>query len=159
MNRKGFTLIELLATLIVLGIVVGITFASINGVFSNAKGKTEDIFVGTLEDALEIYLDSDAKKLNFGSNSVCTIYKTTGSVPLYKNNGVLTFDNVINSSYSPLNVNDLVNPANDEVRCSSNARVEIYRDSDYVYYYKVNKDGFGCLKNGGYISNLPSECE
>ena len=153
MNKKGFTLVELLATLVILGIVVGIAIIGITGVFKNAKEKTEDVFVGTLEDALEIYLDSDAKKLNFSTTSICA------SKNIYKSSNSLTFNNIINSTYSPLQASDLVNPANENVTCNSNATVDIYRDDNYVYYYKVNKNDLGCLKNRGYITNLPSECD
>ena len=158
MNKKGFTLVELLATLVILGIVVGITIVSVTSSFRNAKDKTENVFVGTLEDALDIYLDSDARKLGFSTTKTCTLNKTRGSVNVYKSTNALTFKDIINSSYSSLVEQDLVNPANEKVACNSNVSVEIYRDDDYVYYYKVSKDNFGCLKNGGYITNLPSEC-
>lgn len=161
MNKKGFTLVELLATLVILGIVIGITILGVNSSFRNAKDKTENVFVGTLEDALDIYLDSDARKLSFSTTKTCTLNKTHGKVNVYKsdNDIPLTFDDIINSSYSPLVEQDLVNPANEEVKCNSNVVVNIYRDDDYVYYYKVSRDDFGCLKNGGYITNLPSECK
>ena len=152
MNKKGFTLVELLATLVILGIVVGIAIIGITGVFKNTKAKTENVFVSTLEDALDIYLDSDARRLSFSSTSMCT------SKNIYESSSNLTFNDVINSNYSPLQENDLVNPANEAVVCNSNAKVDIYRDDNYVYYYKVNKNDFGCLKNSGYITNLPSEC-
>ena len=158
MNRKGFTLVELLATLVILGIILGIAIISVTSSFRNAKDKTEDVFVGTLEDAMDIYLDSDARKLTFSTTKTCTINKTRGSVNVYKSTNTSTFKDIINSTYSPLADQDLVNPANEKVTCNINASVEIYRDDDYVYYYKVSKDNFGCLKNGGYITNLPSEC-
>lgn len=159
MNKKGFTLVELLAALVILGIVVGIVIISIGGIFRNAKDKTEDVFVGTLEDALDMYLDSDARNLNFSTTETCTLNKTHGSVKVYKSTDILTFEHIIYSSYSPLVEKDLVNPANEEVECNIDVGVDIYRDDDYVYYYKVSRDNFGCLKNGGYITNLPSECE
>lgn len=158
MNKKGFTLVELLATLVILGIVIGIVVIGVVGSLKNAKNKTEDVFAGTLEDALDIYLDSDAKKLNFSNINVCILNKTHGSVKVYKSTNSLTFNDIINSTYSPLQLSDLVNPANEDVACNSSVVVNIYRDEDYVYYYKVNKDGFNCLKNSGFITNLPSEC-
>ena len=140
MNRKGFTLVELLATLVVLGIIVGISIIGVNASFKNVKIKTEDIFVGTLEDALDIYLDSDARKLRFSNTSVCTLYKTHGSVNVYTSTNSLTFNNIINSSYSPLQSSDLVNPANEDVTCDSDVVVNIYRDEDYVYYCILYSD-------------------
>lgn len=156
MNSKGFTLVELLATLVVLGIIMGIVLISTTGGFGNAKDKTEDIFISTIEDTMDIYLDSDAKKLTY-SNSVCTINKThkTG-VNVYRANEI-TFKDVIDSKYHPLTESDLVNPAN-KSKCNVNAQISIYRDDDFIYYYKIDKDGLGCLTSSGFISNLPEGC-
>lgn len=163
MNEKGFTLVELLATLVILGIVVGITIVGININYRETKQKTEEIFVSTLEDALKIYLDSNAKSLTFGANSVCDLHKTHGIVKLYRAVDILTFNSVIGSDYSPILASDMVNPANkddENYQCNVDASVSIYRDSDYVYYYKVSRNGLTCLNNKvGYITNLPSECE
>ena len=161
MNRKGFTLTELLATLVVLGIIMGITLVSTMGGFRNSKDKTEDVFISTIEDALDMYLDSDARnfKINKENPEECQIKKTHGIVNVYK---VVdkTFEDVINSRYSPLTESELVNPANKEVKCNTSASVTIYRDDDYVYYYKVSRSSFGCLLNTeGNITNLPGDSE
>ena len=158
MNRKGFTLIELLATLVILGIVVGITVASINGIFGNTKKNTEDVFVKTLKDALDIYLTSDALQLSYSSMEVCTINKRHGNSKIYRSTNELKFKDIIDSKYSPLVMSDVVNPANEKVKCNLDATVSIYRDSDYVYYYKVDKSELDCLINSGAITNLPSDC-
>lgn len=160
MNRKGFTLVELLATIVVLGIITSITVVQINKNIKNTKDKTEELFVKTLEDGLSMYLDdSNLKRGNF-TDTGCFVNKTRWSrdVKLYMINK--TFKDVINSEYSPLSQNDLVNPANKKVGCNNgeNIPVVIYRDEDYVYYYQVKKISFGCLNNSeGYISNLPSD--
>lgn len=155
MNNKGFTLIELLATLVVLGIVMSIVLVSVNGGFGEAKNKTEDVFVDTIKDAMQMYLNSNAKELNF--NNMCSnkMDKTHGLVSVYKVS--TTFDEVINSKYKPITQNDLVNPANKDVECvtASNIEINIYRDEDLVYYYSVNKSEFGCLTQTDKISNLP----
>lgn len=161
MNRKGFTLVELIATLVVLGLVMSVVLISVNGGFSNAKEKTEDVFVDTIKDAMDMYLSSDAKKLNFELTS-CTLDKTYGTVNVYK--ATITFDEVINSEYKPITQKDLVNPANKDVVCSdaSDIDINIYKDDDYVYYYSIDKSEFGCLLNTNVdngqslvISNLP----
>lgn len=161
MNRKGFTLVELLASLVILGIVLSIVFFSVNASFDNAKEKSEEAFVATIKDAMEIYLASDAKKLSFTSKCSNTLNKTHNSgVKVYKVN--TTFDNVINSTYKPITQNDLVNPGNKDKKCALANKIDIriYRDEDYVYYYKIKKSEFKCLKNtdGEYssiITNLP----
>lgn len=160
MNNKGFTLIELMATLVVLGIIVAITFVILNVDFQKTKEKTEEIFVDTIKDALDIYLDSNAKSLNFDTECSTKLNKSHGDVSVYK--AITDFSAVINSDYHPITQNDLVNPADEDTNCTDAEDIEIsiYRDGDYVYYYKVLKSEFGCLLNasGEYsslISNLP----
>ena len=131
MKAKGFTLVELLATIIVLGLAVGITIITVNGGFGRAKEKTEEVFVKTIDDALKIYIAN------------------------------LTFEDVINSTYKPIMREDVVNPANknkDNYECNVYGKLDIYRDDDYVYYYKIDKSSFGCLNTEGSISNLPDSC-
>ncbi len=166
MNKKGFTLVELLATLVILGIIMSIVLISTTGGFKNAKNKTEDVFIGTIEDALEIYLDSDARKLNF-NELVCTINKThREGVNIYKAASI-SFSEVINSEYSPLSINDMHNPANKDSKDEAHpylckvdelGALTIYRDDDYVYYYKLNKSALKCLNTTGDITNLPAKC-
>ena len=156
MNRRGFTLVELLATLVILGIVTSIVLIGINGGFNNAKDKTEDVFVKTVKDAMDIYLDSDAKKLNFSKVEVCTLNKTHGKSKVYKSSDNITLNNIINSEFHPITQDDLVNPVNSS-KCDKNTIVNIYRDEDYVYYYEINSD-MGCLVSTKSISILPEEC-
>ena len=154
-KKNGFTLVELLATLVILGIVISITLVAVNSSYQKTRNNTEKVFVKTLEDALAIYIDSsDAKSLEFDKDHpICSgIYKTTSD---------LTFEDVINSEYSPLTEADLVNPANkdkDNYQCHSDAHLDIYRDSNYVYYYKISKRALGCLNETGNITNLPEGC-
>lgn len=163
MNKKGFTLVELLAVIVVLGIITGITVISVNSFYGKTKEKTEDVFISTITDALDMYLTYDATKLNY----------TSCSNKLNKSNGKtvsveyvdIDMSTIVNSSYHPLTESDLVNPANKEVDCYSNLsniKIRIYRDSDYVYYYSLNnysesQYNFQCLiKNeNNIITNLP----
>ena len=165
MNNKGFTLVELLAVIVVLAIVAGITFGIINVNFGKTKEKTEEVFVDTIMDAMDMYLSSDAKGLDF-SDDPCPnkIEKKHGNATVYKVD--TSFLAVINSTYHPITQSDLINPANKNVSCNNagNISISIYRDSDYVYYYKIDKSEFGCLLNisGEYssvISNLPEGFE
>lgn len=177
MNNKGFTLIELLATLIVLGIVVGITVVGLNINFGKAKEKTEEVFVDTLKDAIDMYLSSEFSSLEMVSQCGNTLSKKhNGAVEVYKyvknykNNkgdGIsspITFKDLIDNSnfeYKPLVESEFINPANEDEDCNVNAVINVYRDEDYIYYYSVDKSTLGCLKNdssNGYddfITNLP----
>ena len=163
MNKKGFTLIELLAVLTLLAIVVGISIYSIGNVFKNAKEKSEDAFVATLSDALEMYLTSSDAKTELSSGSRCDVdlNKSNGkTVNVY--NVEINFNDVINSQYKPLTSKDFVNPANKKVECLDTAPVTIYRDDDYVYYYSFERSSLGCLTNeDGMVTNLPQgfDCE
>ena len=40
---------------------------------------------------------------------------------------------------------DFVNAGNKKTTCNTAAEVEVYKDSDFVYCYKVHKDSLGCL--------------
>ena len=160
MNKKGFTLVELIATIAILGIVVSVAIYAANGGFSEAKNKTEDVFIKTIEDALSIYTNSDATKLKFATTKTCTIAKRFGNSNIYKNttSSSVTLQKVIDSEYTPLEASDLVNPANQKT-CKLNVAVNIYRDDDYVYYYRLKKSSLNCLNDTtGYITNLPSGC-
>lgn len=54
-NRLGFTLIELLATIVLLGIVTGITGYAITTLITNSKEKNYELLVGEIKDSIEIY--------------------------------------------------------------------------------------------------------
>ena len=151
MNNKGFTLIELLATLVLLALVVGLSVGAFNFSFGKAKEKTEEVFVDSLRDFIDVYLSSEFNSLKIGNECSNTITKKHNSaVKVFKvtKGGVsIKFNDVINSAYKPLSLSDFVNPANEDVTCNVNAVINVYRDDDYVYYYSVDKKELGCLLN------------
>lgn len=179
MNNKGFTLVELLATLVILSIVVGLTLSSFNFNFGKAKEKTEEVFVDTLRDAIDMYLSTETenlkiademisgeKKLMMCDNMLNKMYNKSSKVYILEKKGdsdsilSIKFNDIINSSYKILTKSEFVNPANKDVACNVNAVINVYRDEDYVYYYSIDKSKLACLKNtsGDYssvISNLP----
>lgn len=167
MNKKGFTLIELLGTLVILGIIMGITIVSMSGVMSNAKDKSEEAFLNTLEDAIGVYLNSDGRNAKYGSNAVCTLNKAhkKGNVNVYmastdKRGGTITFNTIINSLYSPIEAKDLINPSNKE-DCGTNTIISLYKDDDGVYYYKFSTENWECLNSNAakkIVTDLPCDC-
>lgn len=161
MNKRGFTLIELLATLAVLGIITGIVLVSSTSLFKDKKSDTEDVFVDTLKDAIKIYIDG-LGGVDLNDSPVCTIKKSIhpNEVGIYEvKDKEITFRNITNSKYKPLTEKDMINPANN-VKCNiDDAKIHIYADSDFVYYYKFTGSDLKCLsKNTGVISNLPEGC-
>lgn len=158
MNRNGFTLIELLGVIVLLGVIASISIVTVNYGLEEAKKETEKVFVKTLRDAISMYLDSDEKNLKFASSKSCEVVKLLDTVNVYegkKDGMVITFNEIIGSKYQPIMESDMVNPAN-EKKCNVNAKIRIYRDENYVYYYKFKGSDLGCLvTNTGIISNFP----
>lgn len=160
MNKKGFTLVELLATIIILSLIAGIAIVTLVSSFKKAKEDTENVFIRNLEDAIEIYLDSivsNDQKTSFDTtSSICKISKRFGDSSVHPATNTIKLSSLTNNPYSPLG--EFVNPAN-ESNCNTNATIRIYRDSEYVYYYFIEKQNLDCLLDKtGYITNLPCEC-
>lgn len=154
MNKKGFTLVELLAVIILLGLVFSFAVVSIKKIFDNTKEKSEDVFVETIKDALDVYLATDAKELLFNSKCGNTLDKSyEEDIEVFWT--TIKMDDVIGSSMSPIKNSDLRNPANKK-KCDDDISIYIYKDAEHVYYYSVNKVDFDCLLDDeGIISNLP----
>ena len=149
-------------------IVAGITLVSMSGVMGSAKDKSEEAFIKTLEDAISMYIDSDGRNLSYTKSTGCTIDKSHKKGVVIKKANDITFNTIINSSYKPLDLSDFVNPANKEyinkngkTACETAAKITLYRDEDFVYYYKFNPDELGCLTSSvkdTTVKNLPSGC-
>lgn len=163
MNNKGFTLIELLAVIIVLAIVSSITIMAVNGSYSNAKVKSERVFVNNVTKAVEAYIDEnmtsgwvgdfagDYLKYDIDKNE-CDDSTTYCDVDVYKRS--FPFQKVIDSGY--LKKDEVVNPNNKEKNADGtdkacyddSTEVKVYRDSDYVYCFMVK---LGCLGKDGKV--------
>ena len=63
MNNKGFTLVELLATIIILGLVTGISIMSYTSYLNNAKSKTEEVFKNNVSDYIDAFISANTSKL------------------------------------------------------------------------------------------------
>ena len=164
MNNKGFTLIELLAVIIVLAIVSSITIMAVNGSYSNAKVKSERVFINNVTKAVEAYIDENMTSGWGGVSSVgeyekydidkneCDNSTTFCYVNVYKRS--FPFQKVIDSGY--LKKDEVVNPNNKEKNADGtdkacyddSTEVKVYRDSDYVYCFMVK---LGCLGKDGKV--------
>ena len=172
MNNKGFTLIELVATLVILGLVASLGLYSMNFNMNKAKEKTEEVFVDSLRDAIDVYLSSEFKnlqyeyekkddgtkekkpcngKLNKKHNDEVRVYEYFDEYKILDDGSIkkekVRFSDIINSSYNPLTESEFVNPANEDVTCDVDAEITIYRDEDFVYYYSIYKRDLDCLLN------------
>ena len=141
MNRKGFTLIELLGVIIVLAIVLLLAVPSISNAYKNSKLKSEEIFVERLSDVIDSYVKLNSSSISFTSDGEATKEGETGTVNIYK--GTISIQNIINDNL--LRESDYVNAGNKEEKCNTTAQIEVYRDSDYVYCYKLSKYELNCL--------------
>ncbi|MBQ9853689.1 MAG: prepilin-type N-terminal cleavage/methylation domain-containing protein [Bacilli bacterium] len=168
MNNKGFTLIELLTTLLILGVIVSLSVVTIRYNTENTMKKSEEVFIDTLRDAIDIFIDEKSSNVEIAGKT-CQIDKTLGSADLFEvkikdddGNIVdeINFESIFNSKYKPLLEEEFVNPAYEDASCKVNTRIRIFRDSDYVYYYSVKVSDLECLKfyNSEYITNLPEGC-
>lgn len=144
MNKKGFTLIELLAVIVLLGIILVLVAPNVMNIYQDSKLKGEEIFVDRLSQEIDSYVKLTSANLNFikvdtiatkkEENKLyqVTVYETTKEIQDIIN------ENLMSSS-------DYINAGNKNASCNKNAKITIYRDSDYVYCYKVEKDSLGCL--------------
>mgnify|MGYP000637511923 CR=1 FL=1 len=162
-KKNGFTLIELLAVIIVLSIVSSITIMAVNGSYSNAKVKSERVFINNVTKAVEAYIDENMtsgwggvsrvgeyEKYDIDKNE-CDNSTTFCYVNVYKRS--FPFQKILDSGY--LKKDEVVNPNNDNSCYDDSTEVMVYRDSDYVYCFMVK---LGCLgKDGkdGVINTCP----
>lgn len=147
MNRKGFTLIELLAVIVVLALILVITFPNLTNVFKNSKLKNEQIFVDRLSQTIDSYVSLNSGTISFSYGPISAQKEITADeyqdVTVYQ--GAITVNDLITDNI--ISSIDYVDPGNKEVPCDTEAPIEVYRDSDFVYCYKVEKNALGCLSN------------
>lgn len=148
MNKKGFTLIELLAIIVILGIILVISVPNIMNVYENSKLKTEQVFLDRLSQTIDGYVTLNSSNFNF--QEVGYIEKNTDIKNLNEKEEVVIFrddtkkiNDVIESTL--LLEKDYKNPGNKDKGCNKNASIEIYRDADYVYCYRIKAKDLDCL--------------
>ena len=164
-NNKGFTLFELMAVIVVLGLVLTIVVRSVIVSMDDAKKETEKVFVSKIEDAIEQYIDLNKRKFkieeSFGTKiiekEISSDGKSKECVKVYKmksdSDSDFTFNDIITDATGFIKESDLVNPAKEDDLCNKNTSIEIYRDEDFVYYFKTN---LNCIVDANnQINTLP----
>lgn len=154
MNRKGFTLIELLAVIVILGIILTFAVPSITNIYKESKLKTEGMFLNELSKSIDSYVTLNSDKIAFNEKRPLLKQKNqSSSVTVYK--GEISIKDLIDDQI--IEEKDYINPGNKDATCDKdNKIVEVYRDSDYVYCYKVNKNKLNCLTDE-YKNSLDSD--
>ena len=143
MNRRGFTLIELLAVIVVLGLVLIIAIPSVTDAYKNSKIKSEEVFVDRLSEAIDSYVKLN--EIKFSSSGTGTKQENGEPYPITYQKGTITISDIIEDGI--LTEKDFINAGNKEKTCDTDAEVEVYKDSDFVYCYKMHKDSLECLTN------------
>lgn len=144
MNRKGFTLIELLAVIIITALILVMIAPNIIDGYKESRLKVEDTFVKRISNAIDSYVTLNGDELTFTSYQGGREYTKPSQ------------DNKVTVSVTNKTINDLIqnklitqknyiNPNNKSVTCNTNANIEIYKDSDLVYCYKVKSSSLSCL--------------
>ena len=169
MNRKGFTLIELLAVIVILGIILTFAVPSIINIYKDSKLKTEEMFLNELSKSIDSYVSLEASSFIYGESFSAnktltkTVYnrdtkkyeKKEMTLPVTVSSTNVSIQSIID--YGLIKENDYINPGNKNATCEKTTKiVEVYRDSDYVYCYKVNKNALNCL-TAEYKNSLDSD--
>lgn len=144
MNRKGFTLIELLAVIVVLGLVLLISVPIISDAYTKSKIKSEEVFVDRLTQAIDSYVKLNSDTINFNENGTGT--KTVNEKDTYNityQMGTIDIQKIIDDGI--LTQKDFVNAGNKDATCNTTAKIEVYKDSDFVYCYKMEINSLNCL--------------
>lgn len=156
MNNKGFTLVEVLATVVILGLVMGIGITSVSNAINNSKNTSEDIFVDKFKDAIIQYLDLYGIELGVKNTSKYTFNKCikggcydegsdTYINGTYYSSEAIELNSLKVSSLIDkgiLTESSIVNPANKK-KCFNgiDPSIRVFRDDDFVYYFYINLGG------------------
>ena len=150
-NRKGFTLIELIAVIVILSIILIVAVPNLIETYKQSKLKSEGMFVKQLTKSIESYVSLYGSEMSFTEESG-TYYKqktdekeckvTQDDVKVYKSDEI-AIQEIIGKNI--IEENEYRNPGNKDKKCDKEAKIEVYRDSDYVYCFKIKKDEMGCL--------------
>lgn len=176
MNNKGFTLIELLATIVIIGLIMGIATTSVISTINNSKKKSEKVFIDKLETAIESYISIKGSQISIKTGTEvefqkCNKVKANGiceepdSDVLTKVNELepLKLKEITEGDTATISEDKIVNPSTKE-KCLNNGKnpeIRLFKDDDYVYYYYVDlsDDNTSCniSKENAIITNIPEK--
>ena len=83
MNKKGFTLMELLVTVVVLGIIVGLSLPLVRNIQLAQTEKRYITYLDSVGQAAKLYTDSYSEDLYLGRTSGC-VYVSYDEMNRYK---------------------------------------------------------------------------
>ena len=155
MNNKGFTLVEMLATIVILGLIMGIASYGVISAINTSKKKSEGVFVERFSTVIDEYLTLSGYKLNkFGSEIdfkkcyVTNCYDDISGTYIDGRYDDATISELISINVSNLKTEgllsdeDAINPANKK-KCFNgiDPLIRVFKDNDSVYYYYVDLSG------------------
>lgn len=160
MNNKGFTLVELLATIVILGLIMGIASVGVTSAIRSSKLRSEGIFVEKvgrlIDDYVGLYGSSLEIKRTFWL-SKCD--DCDEMVQVYELESISLRDLV---DKKLVDESSMVNPGNKK-RCldgTNGPEVRIFKDEDYVSYYYVDLSGDATScdisEENGTLNTLPT---
>lgn len=144
-NRKGFTLIELIAVIVILSIILIVVTPNLIETYKESKLKSEGLFIKQLTKSVESYVSLNGSNLEYTyfaeAKKSLEVENRNYTVEVSKSE--ITIQDIIDSNI--IEENEYRNPGNKDKKCDKEAEIEVYRDSDYVYCFKIKKDSFDCL--------------
>ena len=148
-KKNGFTFVELMAIIVVIGIVLVLVVPSLIGNMGEAKEQTEIVFVKNIDKQINTFISKyknefkvdTENKYSFAGTDVYKVTKSDG------NN--YTFNDLKDKGI----IEDFVNPKDSSITCVLSTDVELYRDSNFKYYYRYN---LGCISQRGNFSDITS---
>lgn len=144
MNRRGYTFIELLGVIVILGIILVIAIPSITDALKTSRIKSEEVFLDKLSDTIDSYVTMHSNEFTFSyiKDGTKTDNRGSSTVKIY---GIeTTMQSIINDRL--ITEKDYKDPAF-STECNKDAKVEIYRDSDYVYCHRITVEDLNCLSD------------
>lgn len=143
MNNKGFSLIELLATIVILGILSAITITTISNAYQKSQDKAYEAFTKSIKNYVSDYISLKGSKETYtNKGKMRKYYKDANNKDAFDVVDFYGSENLsIETIISEVSGDPLKNPST-KVECkNSNTNLYIYRDSDFVYCFKLEKEG------------------